>query len=225
MEFSEKIRNQAHMSFINPINETTEAVDDRHAVSTAQAARMLGMSTTMLQQLVDQGRFQAWKTPGGHRRIDLKSLVAYQHKLKIPNGNRAKAVNLPIVKVIADQEVTSAAFKNELAQWSQSFDVTFWASMPDALLSFTTQLPDILIVQMSVPVTQQVATVLALKNFIERARKPLAVVCLTDCGELRKTVDQSLPATIQIFRQALTSEWLNAFLSGVAAVSTAVKKS
>lgn len=209
---------------INSIHESTEEVDDRRAVTTAQAARMLGMSTTMLQKLVDQGRFQAWKTHGGHRRIDLKSVLSYQHELKMPNGIRAKSANLPIVKVIADQNVASTGFKKELAQWSQLFDVTFWTSMPDALLSFTTQLPDMLIVQMSVPLQQQVATVLALKNFIDQARKPLSVVCLTDSPELRNTVHEDLHASIQIFQQALTCEWLNAFLSGATAASTAVKK-
>lgn len=57
-------------------SENPKSIDDARSISTAQAARMLGLSTTMLQKLVDQERVKAWKTPGGHRRIDLASLRA-----------------------------------------------------------------------------------------------------------------------------------------------------
>jgi excisionase family DNA binding protein len=211
------------MSMINSVNETKEAEDDRRSVSTAQAARMLGLSTTMLQKLVDQGRFQAWKTPGGHRRIDLMSVLFYQRKLKMPDGVRTKSMHLPVVKVIVDEEAAATDIHNELREWSKSFEVSFWTSMPDALLSFATQLPDILIVQMSMPLHQQAATVSALEKFVERARKPLSVTCLTDLPDLRTTMHQGLHSSIQILRQALTREWLNAFLSGAAAASTAVR--
>lgn len=65
---------------------------NKTTISTAQAARMLGVSTTLLQKLVDQEAFQAWKTPGGHRRIDLDSVKAYQNQLKNKkNINRCEA--------------------------------------------------------------------------------------------------------------------------------------
>lgn len=42
--------------------------------STLEAARLLGMAVRSVQLMVDRGELQAWKTPGGHRRIDRASL-------------------------------------------------------------------------------------------------------------------------------------------------------
>lgn len=50
-------------------------------LSTAEAARMLGLSTTLVQTLVDQGELKGWKTRGGHRRISLESILEYALRL------------------------------------------------------------------------------------------------------------------------------------------------
>ncbi|MEN9889567.1 MAG: hypothetical protein RL559_1604, partial [Pseudomonadota bacterium] len=47
-------------------------------LSTAEAARMLGLSTTLVQSLVDKNELNGWKTRGGHRRIALQSIEVYQ---------------------------------------------------------------------------------------------------------------------------------------------------
>ena len=52
-----------------PVIQNSELMDDARSISTAQAAKMVGMSTTLMQKLVDQEEIKAWKTPGGHRRI------------------------------------------------------------------------------------------------------------------------------------------------------------
>lgn len=41
--------------------------------STREVARRLGISLQTVQRWVDSGRLKAWKTPGGHRRIDARS--------------------------------------------------------------------------------------------------------------------------------------------------------
>lgn len=45
----------------------------RTSYSTADVARRLGVSIPTVQRWVDAGRLKAWKTPGGHRRIDAES--------------------------------------------------------------------------------------------------------------------------------------------------------
>jgi len=41
--------------------------------STAHVAKQLGISVPTVQRWVDAGQRKAWKTPGGHRRIDADS--------------------------------------------------------------------------------------------------------------------------------------------------------
>ncbi|MBV8379655.1 MAG: helix-turn-helix domain-containing protein [Paucibacter sp.] len=45
--------------------------------STLEVARMLGMAVRSVQLMVDRGELQAWKTPGGHRRISRASVQAW----------------------------------------------------------------------------------------------------------------------------------------------------
>lgn len=42
--------------------------------STLEAARLLGMAVRSVQLMVDRGDLEAWKTPGGHRRIARSSV-------------------------------------------------------------------------------------------------------------------------------------------------------
>ncbi len=45
--------------------------------STIEAARLLGLAVRSVQLMVDRGELEAWKTPGGHRRISRVSLQAW----------------------------------------------------------------------------------------------------------------------------------------------------
>ena len=42
---------------------------DADDLTSAQAARLLGLAVRSVQQMVDRGELQSWKTAGGHRRI------------------------------------------------------------------------------------------------------------------------------------------------------------
>lgn len=51
----------------------TEATD----YSTLDVAKQLGMAVRSVQLMVDRGELDAWKTPGGHRRISRSSVEAW----------------------------------------------------------------------------------------------------------------------------------------------------
>jgi excisionase family DNA binding protein len=46
--------------------------------STLQVARLLGMAVRSVQMMVDRGELEAWKTPGGHRRISRESVQRWR---------------------------------------------------------------------------------------------------------------------------------------------------
>jgi len=48
--------------------------------TTIEAAALLGMAVRSVQLMVDRGELQAWKTPGGHRRISRESVHRWQQK-------------------------------------------------------------------------------------------------------------------------------------------------
>ncbi len=47
-------------------------------MSTLEAARLLGLAVRSVQLMVDRGELQAWKTPGGHRRITRDSVLRWR---------------------------------------------------------------------------------------------------------------------------------------------------
>ena len=56
---------------------TAPATEDE-PLSTIEAARLLGLAVRSVQLMVDRGELQAWKTPGGHRRISRASVQQWQ---------------------------------------------------------------------------------------------------------------------------------------------------
>lgn len=73
--------------------------------STAAVARRLGVSVPTVQRWVDAGALKAWKTVGGHRRIDAASADAFIRGLSLadtPAATRTAEASLPAVLIVDD---------------------------------------------------------------------------------------------------------------------------
>ncbi|WP_425256634.1 response regulator [Rubrivivax sp. RP6-9] len=59
--------------------------------STLEVARLLGMAVRSVQMMVDRGELEAWKTPGGHRRISRESVQRWREARRagLPRGTAA----------------------------------------------------------------------------------------------------------------------------------------
>jgi excisionase family DNA binding protein len=73
-----------------------ESREDTHSApaphcTTLEAARRLGMAVRSVQLMVDRGDLDAWKTPGGHRRISEESLQRWLAKRRVPGSSDAAA--------------------------------------------------------------------------------------------------------------------------------------
>jgi len=65
--------------------------------STASVARRLGVSIPTVQRWVDQGHLKAWKTVGGHRRIDAQSVFAFEARASLGTAAGETAAAAPAV--------------------------------------------------------------------------------------------------------------------------------
>jgi excisionase family DNA binding protein len=196
---------------------------DPQTVGTVKASEILGMSTSYVKTLVNRKEIQAWITPGGHRRIDLESLRRYQSKLQRPMiaDHVVNEKKKPVIKVVSENITLSTELKVAFSKWAPVYDISLWNSKQEAYLSFAHKLPDILIVQMSMTASQEVSTIIALKNFAQQARKPIFIVCMSDWSELSKKIRENLIPNVKVVPHTLNTEWLNTFMMGVyAALST-----
>lgn len=60
-----------------PKTNPSPVADETSDYSTLEVARRLGMAVRSVQLMVDRGELDAWKTPGGHRRIARSSVDAW----------------------------------------------------------------------------------------------------------------------------------------------------
>lgn len=186
-------------------------------LSTAEAARMLGLSTTLVQTLVDQSELKGWKTRGGHRRISLESIQDYQSASRNSMGISAKSSTKPRVTVVVESPQLIDQLMTANANWTIPVEVTFFDSVTEALLELSSKRPDMLVVEMSMPRMQQEKTLQALENFNSRGRSPLSVVLITKEKDLLSTNSAGTASSIQVISGPLNPIWMHAYLTGVVA--------
>ena len=188
-------------------------------LSTARAAKVLGLSTTLVQTLVDQGELKGWKTRGGHRRIAFDSISEYQSHVRIALHRKVKTENRQHISVMVENSEWIPSFKNDLAQWQLPLDVSFFESVTEAILDLSTHRPDMLVMELSAPLLQQEKTLQALENFNKRGKSPLPVVIVTQEKSLLSSVSYPSASTIQLVSGPISPIWLHAYLIGIVASS------
>lgn len=186
-------------------------------LSTAEAARMLGLSTTLVQTLVDQGDLKGWKTRGGHRRISLDSIQGYQTDGRHVPGSSHKSSVKPKVTIVIESPALFTTLKAECELWDMPVDVRFFDSVTEALLELSSQKPDMMVVEMSMPRSQQEKTFQALENFNQRGHTPLSVVLITAEKSLKASMPDGASSAIQVVSGPMSVVWLHAYLTGVIA--------
>lgn len=186
-------------------------------LSTAEAARILGLSTTLVQTLVDQGDLKGWKTRGGHRRISLESIQDYQNASRNSMSVSVKSATRPRVMAVVESTQLMDQLMAANAHWKFPVDVTFFDSVTEALLELSSKRPNMLVVEMSMPRVQQEKTLQALENFNSRGRSPLSVVLLTAEKDLLADKLAGAASSIQVVSGPMSPVWLHAYLTGVVA--------
>lgn len=185
-------------------------------LSTAAAAHMLGLSTTLIQSLVDSNELQGWKTRGGHRRISLQSIQDYQSHARINGSAPGRARELPRIMVVSETPQTLETLQKQNQKWRFAVDLTFVDSVTEALLNLGSERPDLLVVELSMPRAQQLKTLQALENFNGRGR-PVSIVLVTQEARLPDTPSGTSSSMIQVAPGPLSEVWLHAYLTGVVA--------
>ena len=185
-------------------------------LSTAEAARMLGLSTTLVQSLVDKNELKGWKTRGGHRRISLQSLQEYQAQAGSAASSPSHAGRPPKLMIVIESDQQLPLLQQACEDWNFPIEIKFVDSVTAALLDLATERPDMLVVEMCMPLVQQEKTLLALDNFNARSR-PISMVLVTEEKGLHAVPRTASAPLIQVVPGPLSKIWLHAYLTGVAA--------
>lgn len=161
--------------------------------STREAAEVLGISVRTAQLWVEEGRLQAWKTPGGHRRI-LRTSVDHlfeQQQLTARQGSMELSIH-----VLDARSERRDALQLRLQEHFPNCSLSLSANAFDGLLKIGEQTPHILIADIRLLGEDDFRIIDAVDRR-PRLRNMLVIV-FGDEGQVPDTVRRKLPANFSL---------------------------
>ncbi len=166
------------------------AAPEGEVCTTLEVARLLGLAVRSVQLMVDRGELQAWKTPGGHRRISRASVQRWQQKRQASDAppalpgapawqrrrGDARPAERPCVLLIEDSRHFQTLVRLLLQQHFPQVDLRL-ADDGIAGLALAGQLqPDVLLVDILLPGIDGATLITGLRSHAAFGRSRLIVV-------------------------------------------------
>jgi excisionase family DNA binding protein len=135
---------------------TSRAPAGPPSFSTAHLARRLGVSVPTVQRWVDLGHLKAWKTVGGHRRIDAESAEEFiRAQMQQRGGASAEATAEPVVPfsvLVVDDSADDRDLLQALVEIAvPGARITCADNGFDALIEIGKAMPDLIVTDISMP--------------------------------------------------------------------------
>jgi len=183
---------------------------------TSYAAKMLGLSVGTVQGLVEKGDLKAWKTQGGHRRISLPSIQAYQHRHNLAPIAMLQGEDRLRVLVVEDDENTRLMLQANFDQWGLPLDTVMYASAVEALLDMPSLQPQVLLTDLKMPKVDgfEFLKILSTHNLF----RDLAVVVMTGMSAEDVCAKGGLPDGVQMLQKPIDMDWLHGFFDALMSV-------
>jgi excisionase family DNA binding protein len=191
---------------------------EHNTITTAQAAKRLGVSPQTVQKWVDAGFLPAWKTVGGHRRLDADAV----DRMVVSRRSPAFAADArkPSILLVEDNPVTAAMLEAQLRELRPNAELRVFADGFSALLDAGRQVPDLLITDVDLPGLDGLAMVRQLRE--NPATQPMRIVLVTSHSTSELSRFGSLPADVPLLQKPVSNDALVAALGGAADDDAAV---
>lgn len=111
---------------------------------------MCGVNPTTVQNWVKEKKLRAFRTPGGHRRVERGDLVAFLKKFGMPVPAEL-AVNPPLVMIVDDEPDILDMIGDLMGSGDAVVEVAKAQSGVEALLAIGGRKPDLLILDLLMP--------------------------------------------------------------------------
>lgn len=184
-------------------------------ISTAQAARQLGLSLGAVQQMVESGTLAAWKTAGGHRRIHQESIdsLLASSQTEPPVANRKHNLDLQVTVIEADP-VLQQLYRQTFASWQLGIELRIFNHAYDALLALGHRPAQLLIVDLLTPGVDGRELIQRLRN--NPRSSSTAVALVSDLADNDRLHDD-LPADITIYQKPVPFHQLHGYIEALIA--------
>lgn len=185
---------------------------ERDVLTTQQAAKLLGLSTTSVQKMVINGELDAWITPGGHRRIFRNSVDQLLNSRNAGLAGVASPRPLRIL-LVEDDPVQIAFFKALLARIGHSVQLTIINQAEQALVHLRALRPDLLVTDLVMEPMDGFALVQSIGD--EPGLDGLDVIALTAMTPQELSADARLPTRVVRYQKPLSADRLCGYLDAL----------
>jgi excisionase family DNA binding protein len=178
--------------------------------TTRDAATTLGVSVRTVQVWVEKGLLRAWKTEGGHRRVDRESVMQIRD-LRL-QGEDMRALppaidRTPVheerlkVLVVEDNNTLLRLYRLRLESWKLPIDVVTAPNAIEGLLLVGRVSPDLLITDLNMPGLDGMTMVRTI--FHSPFREGMEIVVVT--GLSQDEIDEfgALPTGVKTFQKPI----------------------
>lgn len=166
--------------------------------STEDAAKALGVSLRTVRLWVESGALQAWKTPGGHRRItvqSLRKLIAERDKVSRPEAPAAQTA-APQLMVVDDDADMLKVYELNVSGWNLHLALATAKDGFEALLKIGERKPALLITDLNMPGMDGFRMVRTLRALDDYRTIPIIAVTALDRASVAAL---GLPPDIEVF--------------------------
>ncbi len=173
---------------------------------------MLGVSVATVQLWVEDGLLDAWKTSGGHRRVQRVSIERLLHRTKGASATEVaqavQAEKTPALKVmvIDDDADLLRLYEVNLRRWPNAPEVVCVDNVISALLMIERSSPDLLIVDLSMPRIDGFEMLRILRKAPESAQ--VRIVVVTGLDQVAIDARGGLPQDIEVLKKPVPFERL-----------------
>lgn len=182
----------------------------RDTCSTTEAAKRLGVALSTVQSWVETGALEAWKTPGGHRRVMIKSVDRLLEE-GISKRKLVSEVNALRVLVVEDEHVMIEIYSGFFRKWRLPVSVSFTENGYEALLRIGYEIPDLIITDLSMPEMDGFQMIRSLRQFQATAKIQIIVVSGLSDADI---ADQGgLPEDILVLHKPVNLEQLHQLMN------------
>jgi len=187
-------------------------MNPRPSYSTAYVAKRLGVSLPTVQRWVDAGRLKAWKTVGGHRRVDAESadLLFYQQE----QGILPPSEELPVKVVIVDDNPDDRDLMSAIVEIkAPGAQITLAENGYEGLLKIGDIKPDLVITDIVMPKMDGFEMVAQLLT--HAGAKTPGVMVMSSLTPEQLSQRGSLPPNVRLLSKPLVLEEVGALLDAV----------
>lgn len=150
--------------------------------TTLEAGRMLGVSVRTVQLWTEGGLLTGWKTEGGHRRIDRRSI----ERLLADHPPRVAATDRLGILVVDDEIPILSLYQRSLARWPMKPEIFTARNGTEALVRLGIQRPDLLVTDLKMPGMDGFRMLQQLRQMPELADMSIVVVSGLDLLEIKE---------------------------------------